>query len=96
VWSTAAGRYQIIARTWDFCQKTLSLPSFNPECQDQAAVLLIKGRKALDLVEAGNIDGAIIKCAQEWASFPGNNYGQHQNPIEGLLSVYRTFGGLVA
>ncbi len=95
VWSTAAGRYQLIARTWDVCQKALKLADFSPESQDKAAVFLIQGRKALEDVGAGRIADAIMKCGREWASFPGNTYGQHPHAIEGLVSVYKTLGGTI-
>jgi len=93
VWSTAAGRYQIIARTWDRCLKILHLPDFGPESQDRAAILLIQGRKAYDDVEAGRVQDAARRCAGEWASFPGNTYGQHEDSMQALLDQFVKLGG---
>jgi muramidase (phage lysozyme) len=96
VYSTAAGRYQIIKNVWDWVQKLLNLPDFGPESQDRAGIQLVKNRKALDLVEAGKIEEAIYACNLEWASLPGDRYGQGANPMEGLLSAYKASGGRVA
>jgi muramidase (phage lysozyme) len=38
VYSTAAGRYQLLARYFDDYRALLSLPDFSPECQDQIAL----------------------------------------------------------
>jgi len=95
--STAAGRYQIINPTWQGIKKALSLPDFGPDSQDKAAVYLIRGRKALDDVKAGNIAAAVAKCAPEWASLPGANAaGQHMRKLDDLLAVYEQSGGALA
>ena len=69
--STAAGRYQMIRRTWGACAHALRLSDFGPASQDAAAVYLTKQRGALDDVQAGRIADAISKCRREWASLPG-------------------------
>ena len=75
--STAAGAYQILARTWDdLINAGNDLPDFTPPNQDVAAVALIKRRGALADVAAGRFDTAIAKCNREWASLPGSPYGQ--------------------
>lgn len=75
-YSTAAGAYQILSRTWDEIARQYSLPDFSPQSQDRAAVGLIKRRGALGDVLAGRFSVAIEKCAKEWASLPGSPYGQ--------------------
>jgi len=82
--STAAGKYQILKRTWD----ELGMKDFSPASQDQAAIKLLQRRGALDLVKAGKIEEAIEKCNKEWASFPNSPYGQGGKTIEDLLKVY--------
>lgn len=93
VWSTAAGAYQFLERTWDGCVRALGLADFQPQSQDAAAVYLIRGRQALDDVLAGRVQDAIRKCAREWASIPGSPYGQPVMTMQRALDVYRTWGG---
>lgn len=93
VWSTAAGAYQFLERTWDGCVRALGLADFQPQSQDAAAVYLIRGRQALDDVLAGRVQDAIRKCAREWASLPGSPYGQPVMTMQRALDVYRTWGG---
>ena len=95
VWSTAAGAYQIINRTWRGLLKQYDFPDFSPECQDEAAVALIAGRKALDDVKEGRFARAVEKCADEWASLPGSDAGQRTESFDAVLAVYLANGGTV-
>ena len=70
--STAAGAYQIIKGTWTRLKNKLNLPDFSPLSQDQAAVALLDEVGALDLIYAGDIEGAIKKASRIWASLPGS------------------------
>ncbi|MYM39662.1 glycoside hydrolase family 24 protein [Duganella qianjiadongensis] len=74
--SSAAGAYQFLSGTWDEMRNKYDLSNFGPECQDIAAVGLIKRRGALADVLAGRFRSAIDKCNKEWASLPGSPYGQ--------------------
>lgn len=94
--STAAGRYQILKRTWDEVAKAYRLADFSPENQDRAAIALLRRRKALDDVKAGRWDAAIRKVSKEWASIPGAGYGQHEQPVERLRDAYAKAGGTFA
>jgi len=94
--STAAGRYQLLARYFDVYKKQLNLSDFGHDAQDAIAIQQIKECKALPDIEAGYIDVAIAKCAHIWASLPGAGYGQHENNSGLLISAYRHFGGSVA
>lgn len=94
--STAAGRYQILARYFDSYKKSLNLPDFSPASQDKIAVQLIKECKAMDDIEAGRIKDAIAKCSSRWASLPGANYGQHEHKVDALIAAYVKAGGTVA
>lgn len=96
VWSTAAGAYQFLSRTWDGVAKALQLPDFSPPMQDLGAVYLIRGRGALADVKAGRLEVAIAKCAREWASLPGSPYGQATQPMKKARAVYEQFGGTYA
>ena len=94
--STAAGRYQIIKPTWLVCKKALGLPDFSPASQDKAAAYLIKGRRALDDIQAGQVESAIAKCAAEWASLPGAGYAQPERKVAFLVAAYSSAGGVLA
>jgi muramidase (phage lysozyme) len=93
IWSSAAGRYQIIYPTWVGLQKRLNLPDFSPASQDRAAIELITDAAALELVQKGDLRTAIEKCAKIWASFPGAGYGQRENTPAYLIAAYRKAGG---
>lgn len=91
--STAAGRYQILARYWDIYQKRLNLPDFSPISQDRYVLQQLKEQGALPLIDSGDLQGAIEKCNNIWASFPGSPYGQNTHPYEFLKAAYVNAGG---
>lgn len=93
--STAAGRYQILARFFDAYKASLKLPDFGPVSQDQIAVQMIREQKAYDDVMAGRIDVAIEKCKNIWASLPGAGYGQHENALADLRRAFIAAGGII-
>jgi lysozyme len=93
--STAAGRYQLLARYWDAYRKQLGLKDFSPASQDAVALQQIKERRALELIDSGNIRQAIDRCSNIWASLPGAGYGQYEQKIEDLLKKFREAGGFV-
>lgn len=68
--STAAGRYQIVGKTWRRVKARLGLTDFSPESQDRAAIELLRGRGALDDVLNGNVDAALGKLGSEWQGLP--------------------------
>jgi muramidase (phage lysozyme) len=94
--STAAGRYQILERYYDAYKFQLDLKDFSPPSQDAIALQMIRERDALTDIEAGRFDEAVAKCANLWASLPGNTYGQHQNSLEALREAFTGAGGSVA
>lgn len=92
--STAAGAYQILARTWDDLKNSgYSFPDFSPASQDKAAIALIKRRGALADVLAGRFDRAITKCNKEWASLPGSPYGQPTLSMSRARQILAQAGG---
>lgn len=94
--STAAGRYQLLARYWDAYRKSLNLVGgFTPENQDRVALQQIRERRALDDIKAGRIGVAIEKCRNIWASLPGAGYQQHEHKLEDLLAHYVAAGGVL-
>lgn len=94
--STAAGRYQILARYFDAYKIRLALPDFSPRSQDIIAIQLIRECKALDDVDAGRIAVALDKCRSRWASLPGAGYGQHEHKVDTLIAVFKRRGGVIA
>lgn len=94
--STAAGRYQLLARWWDAYRKQLGLKDFSPASQDQVALQQIKERGALPLIDSGNIRQAIDRCSNIWASLPGAGYGQFEHNADNLIAKFKAAGGVVA
>lgn len=94
--STAAGRYQLLARYYDHYVKTLGLSGFGPAVQDAIALQQIKERRALADIDAGRFDDAVKKVANIWASLPGAGYGQHEQNIVHLRQAYINAGGKIA
>lgn len=94
--SSAAGRYQIIVKTWDALRAKLGLQDFTPASQDAAAIELIRERGALNDVRAGRLDAAIAKCAPVWASLPGAGYAQPERKLPDLYAAFNNAGGTIA
>ena len=94
--TTAAGRYQFLARTWDSLKAKLGLADFSPDNQDAAALELVRQRGALPDVDAGRLDVAVQKCAPIWASLPGAGYSQPERKFASLQSAFVQAGGIVA
>jgi len=95
IWSTAAGRYQILKRYYAAYKKILKLPDFSPASQDAIAIRMIKEQGALMDIERGKIRDAIRKCRNIWASFPGAGYGQREHSMDELLRFYVSAGGTI-
>lgn len=93
--STAAGRYQILARYYDVYKAQLGLRDFSPASQDRIAIQLIRECKALDDIDTGRIADALRKCRSRWASLPGAGYGQHEHNADTLIAVFKRRGGII-
>ena len=91
--STAAGRYQLLARYWDAYSAQLKLKDFSPINQDRIALQQIKERRAIEDINAGRFDAAVAKCRNIWASLPGAGYGQYEHKIDDLRAVFQRAGG---
>jgi muramidase (phage lysozyme) len=94
--STAAGRYQLLARYFDPYKKLLGLKDFSPESQDSIAIQQIKECRALQAIEAGDFGNAVDKCKHIWASLPGAGYGQMEHSLTTLIAAYLNAGGTLA
>lgn len=91
--STAAGRYQLLARWFDAYKRLLGLRDFSPAAQDAIAVQQIREQGAFADIQAGRLRAAITKCRKIWASLPGAGYGQHEHKFEELRAQYLLHGG---
>lgn len=86
--STAAGRYQFLAGTWEKIAKKIGAEDFGPVNQDLAAIELIRERGAVPLVLEGRFEEAIKKTCTIWASLPGSPYGQPMHEMAKLKDFY--------
>lgn len=96
--TTAAGAYQITRTTWNSLRAQngeLSLPDFLPQSQDAAAVLLIKGRGAYNLVLQGQFTPALQKLRGEWESFDRMFNGTYPMTLDDATAYYENQGGTV-
>ena len=93
--TSAAGRYQFLARTWDGLRAKLGLQDFTPASQDAGAIELIRAQGALGDVRAGRIATAVRKCAPVWASLPGAGYNQPERKYTQLVAAYKVAGGQI-
>lgn len=94
--TTAAGRYQLLARYYDAYKHLLGLTDFSPLSQDKIAIRQITECKAMDDITAGRFSAAVAKCAHIWASLPGAGYNQPENKIMTLEQFYTQSGGILA
>lgn len=94
--STAAGRYQLLARYFDAYRTQLKLRDFSPLSQDLIAIQQIRERGALQVIQAGNFQAAVARVKNIWASLPGAGYGQHEHKLDALVAAYERAGGVLA
>lgn len=86
-YSTAAGRYQFVAPTWDEEASRLGLEDFSPESQDKAAWDLAKrtyqqatGRSITSDVEKGSVDWTSL--GSQWESLKPKAGGMFVEPVD--------------
>ena len=88
LYSTAAGRYQILNTYWPHYKAMLNLPDFSPMSQDKYAVQQLREQGALDALLADDLSEAVSRTNNIWASLPGSPYGQHTHSLEQVSRVY--------
>lgn len=94
--SSAAGRYQILFKTWNtLVQPALRLPDFSPASQDKAGLFLVENRgvRLTDayFTEYQDFARAVTKLNQEWASLPDSPHGQPTRKMGTLWEKYSEF-----
>jgi len=95
IYSSAAGRYQILHKYWTVYKDTLKLENFGPASQDKVAIKMLEECSALEDLLDGKFYLAVSKVSSRWASFPGAGYHQHENSIDKLVHVFLEFGGII-
>lgn len=90
LYSTAAGRYQLLYRYWVPYKASLGLLDYSPASQDAVALQQAKECGGLALLEKGSIADALKQCGTIWASLPESPYGQPTRTMEEALTVYVT------
>lgn len=88
--TTAAGRYQFLASTWDDVAGKLGLKDFGPESQDLAAVELLKRAGALGPLLEGDFDTAVAKSGKTWVSLPSGTAPQKKRSDEFVANYLGT------
>lgn len=84
--STAAGRYQILYKTWLGLKRKFPDADFSQEWQDKFAIELIKQVGAYYDIMNGKFEDAIRKCNKIWASLPESPYGQPTRTMKDAIS----------
>jgi len=86
--SAAAGRYQFMPATW----AGLRLATFEPENQERGGIKLVERRGVMlpsgRSMTSTEFSNAMRKIANEWASIPGNSYGQPVKTMSELRATY--------
>ena len=95
-YSTAAGRYQILARYYDHYKLSLRLPDFSPNSQDAIAIQMIKEQGAYNHILKGHFATAIRLVSNIWASLPGAGYNQPERSYASLELAYKNAGGKIS
>lgn len=80
--TSAAGKYQYLASTWDGVAKQYGFKDFGPHNQDLGAVALLIQRNALEPLLKGDFTTAIQRSGKEWASLPSSTYKQGKKSWE--------------
>ena len=91
--STAAGAYQFLSKTWNEIVvkfgKRYGINDFSPKNQDRGCLILIKHYcEVLSQIKSGNIQEAIKKCRNIWASLPSATYGQRTETMKNFMKYY--------
>lgn len=95
--TTAAGRYQETASTYDAIRRRYGIPpGFTPELQERHFEALLADSGALAHVKAGRIPQAIARARDTWASLPGAKTPQPQRSEQYVLAAYTAAGGTLA
>lgn len=85
--TSAAGRYQITAQSWDDAVRALGPMDFSPENQDKVALWLARRAGQGENIRNGNFKGAANGLRQVWT---GLNSSAGQNALAGYNATSNT------
>jgi muramidase (phage lysozyme) len=92
--STAAGAYQFNAGTWKDVSSALGLTDFTPQSQRYGAVYLLRRLGAIQKLQNGDVEGAILAAGKRWDSLPkdvnGKSLSGAKHPLKPIVDAYRT------
>lgn len=80
-YSTAAGAYQFLHKTWKNLAAKIQVPDFSPESQDTAAIELLSEIGAMPAIQSGDFDEALRIASTRWASLPYSTAKQNPKTI---------------
>lgn len=95
-YSTAAGAYQFLWKTWDNLRNRLALADFTPASQDAAAVGLLDEIGATPYISNGDFDQALRIASSQWASLPYSGANQHPKSIAAANEFLQDYLGRFA
>ena len=92
-YSSAAGAYQFRVATWQEMRAAgpwgPRLPDFSPASQDEAARRLLSRTGSIERLARGDIEGAILRAGQHWASLPGSTAKQGPKTMGEALAYFQ-------
>lgn len=86
--STAAGRYQFNRATWGEIAPKIGATDFSPHTQDLAAIQLMVQEGMINALFKGDLQTAILRGNNRWASLAGAPYGQKTLPLNTTIAAY--------
>ena len=91
--STAAGAYQFNVGTWKDVSSALGLTDFTPQSQRYGAVYLLRRLGAIQKLQSGDVEGAILAAGKRWDSLPkdvnGKSLSGAKHPLKPIVDAYR-------
>lgn len=94
-YSDAAGRYQIMFKTYTAVAEKYGFTDFEPQTQDLICAELISERDCLQRLMDGDFYYAVERCNNIWASLPGSPYGQPVHDLETVAGWYVAANGTI-
>ena len=95
-YTTAAGRYQWTASSWDDMLRRHGDCDFSPQSQDVMTLNKLDELGATADIHAGNLQAAIDKMGGTWASLPTSKANQPTRTFDFCCAAFTEAGGTLA